>query len=153
MNKKTFAVISWLAVFIWMYIIFRLSSQPAFESNDLSLGITDRIARFLGNHINLDIDRLNHIVRKGAHYSAYLILAVLVYNAVGKSKVSGWKSALLVISICVIYAISDEFHQLFVEGRSGQASDVLIDSFGAVTGMAIFKLFQNLFYNLLHRKK
>lgn len=153
MSKKVYVVISWLAVFFWMVLIFRLSSQPAFESNDLSLGITDRIIRFLGTLIRYDIDRLNHIVRKGAHFSAYLILAILIYNAVNQSKISGWKSVVLVISLCVLNAISDEVHQLFVEGRSGQPSDVLIDSIGAVTGMGIFKLLQRLFPSILHGKK
>ena len=153
MNKKVYVVISWLAVFFWMLLIFRLSSQPAFKSNDLSLGITDRIIRFLGTLIRVDIERLNHIVRKGAHFSAYLILAILIFNAVNQSKISGWKSVVLVVSLCVLYAISDEVHQLFVEGRSGQPSDVLIDSIGVATGVGIYKLLYRLFPSILHRKK
>lgn len=153
MNKKAYEVISWLAVVFWMLFIFRLSSQPAFESNDLSLGITERILKFLGTLIRFDIDKLNHIVRKGAHFSAYLILAVLIYNYVSQRKITGWKSVVLVIFLCVLYAISDEVHQLFVEGRSGQLSDVLIDSIGAVTGMGVYKLLKRLFPSILHGKK
>lgn len=153
MNKKVYLTISWMAVFFWMSFIFSLSSQPAFESNELSLGIADRIIKLFGNLFRFDIDILNHIVRKGAHSIAYLILAVLIFNYVNQRKISGWKSVVLVLSLCVLYAISDEIHQLYVEGRSGQPSDVLIDSIGAVAGVGVFKLLQRLFSSILHRKK
>ena len=47
------------------------------------------------------------------------------------------------IIICILYAISDEIHQLFVPGRSGQVSDVLLDTLGAFTGIMIYKLIYN----------
>lgn len=37
--------------------------------------------------------------------------------------------------ICILYAISDEVHQLFVPGRGGQVRDVIIDSAGAIAGI------------------
>jgi len=39
---------------------------------------------------------------------------------------------------CVLYAISDETHQIFVPGRSAQISDVLIDSVGAIVGILMY---------------
>ena len=48
---------------------------------------------------------------------------------------SGLKVILLAFLICGLYAISDEIHQLYVQGRSGQVSDVLIDSSGALVGI------------------
>jgi VanZ family protein len=46
-----------------------------------------------------------------------------------------WRSPLLVAVIfCVAYAVSDEFHQLFVPGRNGSPIDVLIDSCGSIIG-------------------
>jgi VanZ family protein len=46
-----------------------------------------------------------------------------------------------------LYAASDEFHQLFVPGRSGEVKDVLIDSAGAVTGALLFYLALRLYEN------
>ena len=40
--------------------------------------------------------------------------------------------------IGIIYAITDEIHQLFIVGRSGSIIDVLIDSIGIFTGISIF---------------
>ena len=38
---------------------------------------------------------------------------------------------------CVLYALSDETHQLFVPGRAFQAEDLLMDSVGALAGVLI----------------
>lgn len=74
-------------------------------------------------------------IRKTAHFSVYLLLGVLVMNALRRSGVIGLKAVALAIGICVLYAVSDEVHQLFVPGRGGQARDVLIDSAGAILGI------------------
>ena len=42
--------------------------------------------------------------------------------------------------IGVIYAISDEIHQYFIPGRSGRVFDVIIDSFGVLTGICIIMI-------------
>ena len=34
-----------------------------------------------------------------------------------------------------LYACSDEFHQLFIPGRSGEFRDVMIDSTGGIIGI------------------
>lgn len=39
---------------------------------------------------------------------------------------------------CILYAASDEFHQLFVPGRAGLVTDVCIDSAGALLGILLF---------------
>lgn len=67
------------------------------------------------------------IVKKGGHALAYAVLTVLAYRASGSS------AAALVIAL--LYASSDEIHQLFVPGRHGQPLDVLIDAVGAVVGL------------------
>lgn len=140
MNKKFIITISWVLVFLWMLIIFRLSSQVAEDSNGLSLGITDLLQKTLERFAQTDSGSLNHLVRKGAHFSAYLLLAVLSSNAVRQSGIRGLKSLAAALGICVLYAASDEIHQLFVAGRSGQPLDVLIDSLGACVGIGIFTL-------------
>jgi len=38
----------------------------------------------------------------------------------------------------IIYAITDEVHQLFISGRSGRVEDVIIDSIGVLTGVTVY---------------
>ena len=47
---------------------------------------------------------------------------------------------LISIILCIIYATSDEIHQLFVPGRACQLRDILIDSIGSITGVYLYKL-------------
>jgi len=114
-NKKA---IAWIAVILWMAIIFSLSAQPAASSNQLSKGVTEIIVEMIEKvtSINLEVNDINHFVRKNAHFIAYLILGGLVCNALGYN-ISGPNLIMIAGLICVGYAISDEIHQLFVPGR------------------------------------
>lgn len=102
---------------------------------------------------NFISDTINLIVRKSAHFTAYLILAVLYCNAVRPNGIAGWKKYVITIAIYVLYAISDEIHQLFIAGRSGQPSDVILDSLGAVSGLGIFMLIERRFSKKKHLEK
>lgn len=134
-------IFSWIAVILWMSLIFYLSDQPAAESGELSNKITEAVIRTIekvAQPASLDKGSLNHIVRKIAHFTCYLILAILVKNALERSGLHGGKSILFALLICIIYAISDEVHQLFIPGRSGEIRDVLLDSSGAISGILIY---------------
>ena len=134
-------VISWLLVILWMGVIFYLSHQQAVESNSLSTGITERIVAIIERvafGIEVDLVHFNHLIRKSAHFFAYLVLGILVSNALNSHGYAGFKLFWVAMGICVLYAISDEVHQLFVPGRAGQVRDVLIDSAGAVVGIGGF---------------
>jgi len=137
-------IVSWVAVILWMVIIFNLSAQVAEQSDQLSTGITEfimnAIEKFAGN-INVDIGSFNHLVRKNAHFIAYFVLGVLAANALGRSGLHGYKSILSALLICILYAVSDEVHQLFVPGRAGQVKDVIIDNAGASVGIGVYLMF------------
>ncbi len=145
MINKIKKIASWTAVLLWMLLIFRLSSQVATESNDLSLGIAGLFHKLLSGFISINESAVNHIVRKGAHFTAYMFLGFLTSNALSTGGVTRWKKVIISLLICVLYAVSDEIHQLYVPGRSGQPSDVLIDSLGAGTGIGIYILVGSLF--------
>ncbi len=144
MKKKTIGIIiPWALVILWMAIIFLFSHQAATESAQLSSGITRKIVQTISNitpKINLDQEVLSHFIRKGAHFGVYFILGILVVNALiisNKPKMNLSKLHIFIIGlfICVLYAISDEVHQLFIPGRSGELRDVLLDSSGALAGI------------------
>ncbi|HJV16525.1 MAG TPA: VanZ family protein [Bacillales bacterium] len=135
MNK----FISWFLVILWMILIFFLSNQPATQSGALSTGIAAVIIQAiekLSGHIGFDLAQFDHIVRKNAHFFVYLVLGVLVYNALKRSGRN--RNILLAFMICVLYAISDEIHQMFVPGRGPGIKDVLIDSTGAIVGIGMY---------------
>lgn len=79
---------------------------------------------------------IDHPVRKIAHATEYALLAGLLLGAVTVGTVNIRYVAISVI-IAVLYAATDEFHQLFVPGRSGRVTDVLIDGSGAAAGTLI----------------
>lgn len=82
-----------------------------------------------------NISKFNHPVRKMAHLTEYLILSLLVINALTKSGLKGYKMLLLSLIICFIYSLSDEYHQTFVSGRGGMISDSIIDTTGGLIGI------------------
>ena len=58
-------------------------------------------------------------------------------NVLKMIEVKGVKRIVLALVICVLCAMLDEFHQLFVPGRAAQVKDVIIDSIGAIAGIGI----------------
>jgi VanZ family protein len=74
---------------------------------------------------------------KTAHLWAYAGLAVLAVRAVGGGLPCrvALRVALLAFAIAAGYGISDELHQLFVPGRSGDLLDWFADASGAVVGI------------------
>ncbi|MDF2678620.1 MAG: phosphotransbutyrylase [Bacillota bacterium] len=154
MKKTKNRIISWLPVILWMLIIFLFSSQPASDSDGFSRGFTSILIDIIGRILPIDvvtstgadvIAKYNHIVRKLAHFTVYLILSILVANALENNKKFNYKIFLYSLLICVFYAISDEFHQLFVSGRGCQIKDVLIDSIGSFMGLVIYSVIKNLY--------
>lgn len=98
--------------------------------------------------------KLNKLIRKFAHASVYFILYILVLNLIYQIK-GEYKFAYCMISIavCFIYACTDEFHQLFVEGRSGLFSDVIIDTIGATISYIIVEIINRTRLKIQKRNK
>ena len=145
-------VIYSILIVLWMSFIFCLSNQPAVDSTELSDGF---ISNTIGNvyklfNRNISSEELNeikikytHPVRKMAHFTIYMILGILVTLLVREYNVSFYKCLIISLLVCLLYSISDEIHQLFVLGRSGEVRDVLIDTSGSFIGIYIFnKLFK-----------
>lgn len=126
----------WGIAIVYMSGIFYLSHQPASASNELSTGITVIVVETVEKvtaHSSYSLDSLNHVLRKSTHFVAYFGLALILWLALDRSK----KRYLYAWGFATLYAVTDEFHQLFVDGRGGQAKDVAIDSLGAATAMLL----------------
>ena len=152
--------LSLVALILWCTFIFYMSARVAQDSDALSLGFAGRFLHlvFPGFSDMSAADQLalaksiNHPVRKLAHFTEYLVLGILAVNAlrlhIGSSGRYFEDEAItpsrnfcipaLSWAFCILYAASDEFHQLFVPGRAGLVTDVCIDSAGALLGILLF---------------
>lgn len=126
-----------------MVCIFYLSSQTATESRALSNRVAEQLKSYIETVTYLvpfirKIDFIYPVVRirKVAHFTIYLVLGLVSYLALPRQW-SVKKKMTLVVSLCFMYAITDEFHQSFVPGRAPEVRDVLIDTLGSSVGMSI----------------
>ena len=143
-------VLLWCLVIIWMILIFAFSAQPASDSDALSGGIAEKIVQFILNMqktpvfsvIDADIVEnfvihANHYIRKTAHFMIYAVLGVLVYGLMAAYNIKKRKTIMFSVVVCLLYAVSDEIHQIFVPGRAGRIGDVLIDFCGSASAISI----------------
>ena len=155
MKKTIFAVL----LVLWMGFIFSMSCENAEKSSNTS-GQTIRVVLSAVPEfekqpeevkVNI-IEKLQFIVRKSAHFIGYMILGILASGLILQYENINKKYPLAFL-ICVIYAISDEIHQLFVPGRAGQVRDVLIDSAGSFLGIILVMAFVKLLikFNKKHK--
>lgn len=154
-------IVSAVAVAVWMYIIFSFSSQNAQVSASVSGGFIEAVARWFHpdfgalsetQRVAL-IEAWQHFVRKAAHFCEYAVLGLLVTNAVRSFGLKGWPKFTVSVAVCVLNAAGDEFHQSFVVGRAGRLSDVVLDTAGAVTGVAVFLTAGYVLKNIKNRGK
>lgn len=102
---------AWLPVLVWAAVIFAFSSVP-------SLGT--------------DLGTWDLVLRKLAHLAEYALLGLLLARWVRRPGVA--------LALAAGYAITDEVHQTFVEGRNGAPLDVGIDTLGALAGIYAWTL-------------
>lgn len=132
-------LISLLLIF-QMLFIFAMSSFGSDSSNAQSSQIIQVLHQVFPNLSSrtseLDASTLTFIVRKTAHFTEYAILGVLFYLFYRQTlpQKNGLQLFVLAILSSFLYACTDEIHQLFVPGRSGQFTDVLVDTLGAFCG-------------------
>ena len=144
-NSSQKQLLRWLLPIIWMAVIFSFSAKPADQSDHMSLSVGGFVGRvFVENFEQKSkeeqqafAEKLNYPIRKAAHGTEYAILSCLLLFALWKYSFTKRAKYVLAFLITAVYAASDEFHQLFVQGRSCQVTDVMIDSSGALVGLLI----------------
>ncbi|HJJ16112.1 MAG TPA: VanZ family protein [Clostridiaceae bacterium] len=162
MNKVLKIILLLIIAIGWMVCIFKLSGMNSKNSNGKS---TDIISLFIEDALDITNDYgitnshpsdeklahaselINAPARKVIHASVYFILAffsMLLWDVILDHK-HYFIALLLSFIICVIFAISDELHQTFVAGRTGQPLDVLIDSAGALVGLVFYSTYHIVF--------
>lgn len=137
---------------LWMLFIFMMSSAGKDESNTQSGAVCEIICEVFvegyeempeEDRIRLQ-EKISFPVRKGAHLSEYAVLGALmtVTAAFWRREETNTRTTqvLPVLGAGFLYAVSDEMHQAFVPGRSGEPRDVLIDTFGVLIGICIVRV-------------
>jgi VanZ family protein len=108
----------WLPTLAWMAVIFNFSAQPSLHASEVAWQ--------------------DFVIKKLAHFSEYFILALLVFISLRKSTRLNISHSLLISLVwCILYAASDEFHQIFTPGRQPQVRDVLIDVSGSFVSLLL----------------
>ena len=122
-----------------MITIFMFSAQNGDESSELSQGfLRTFILRFTPDNISEDIvNMMEYIIRKCAHMTEYAVFGILVFYQIKLYRLfeKEWNRIVMAVICVMIYASTDEIHQLFVGGRSGRFTDVLIDTAGGFIGI------------------
>ena len=140
-------ILIWIPVIVMYIVIFVFSGQNGEQSGGLSRKVANVVIDMAQDiHIisieddekDVYIEKLQFPIRKTAHMTEYAILGMLVYTALLTDGIAAEIGTLAAVIITFLLACTDEFHQLYVPGRAGKFTDVLIDTTGCIIGMAIY---------------
>lgn len=145
--SKRKLVFSILAI-MFACLIFVFSARNGEESTEDSYDV----GMLFGSIVYRDFDtwtedaqlafaaKVDHPIRKTAHATEYAVFGMLLVGALYDGKRKNRFNVLIPWGLATLYAATDEFHQLFVPGRSGQLADVMLDSVGAIAGITLLFL-------------
>lgn len=128
-HNRILCIVLWILTLLCMTAIFYFSSQPAVQSSGQSSAVTIILQRLFHTQAIT-----NHIVRKTAHFIEFAGLGFLTSASV----LLTFSKRYLGVIIASLYAATDEIHQIFVDGRSCQLTDWMLDTVGIITGALIF---------------
>ncbi len=136
LRRKVGAAVSITMVAAIILLLFVFSGQNSDESSALSGRVTAFIIRLLRlEELGLPLGRAEFFVRKAAHFTIYSVLGV---GLCGTAQCLLLRMRFFAASLAGIFiAAMDEFHQLFVPGRSGSPLDVLLDYCGVAAGYLV----------------
>lgn len=142
-----------LLLLTYAAIIFTFSNQQGAKSNKLSIGIIQEIKEHIKLPAQIDkqklADLLNYhfLLRKLAHVFEYFILSILICRVLITARVRKDRLILLTLVICLLFAFTDEVHQLFVRGRTPSIIDIIIDGFGVALGIIFYLIMSKILRN------
>jgi VanZ family protein len=115
----------------WCVGVYFLTALPVFnDQHSMKFFIWTGMPKFL-------VDFIDFMIRKLAHVTLFAGLAFVAFQIIKPAR----RDYLLAWGFATLYAVSDEWHQLYVIGRTGSIRDVIIDSCGAFLVLLV------IFYN------
>lgn len=152
------------AVFIILSVLFAVmifcfSARNGVESTEDSYAVGMEFGRMVHSDFKnwsedaqlAFAEKVDHPIRKLAHATEYAVFAMLLCGAWMDGRRKRRLSVCFAWGTATVYAMTDEFHQLFVPGRSGQVKDVVLDSCGAAVGVLLL-LFVTLLIQFIRKK-
>lgn len=144
MNKNIIRAILIILLIATFVRIFAFSSQDGEKSSSVSRKVTTAVTQNVKKIQDMDskereltLNKIEHVIRKIAHFSIYTLVGILMMALMSTYDISKNKQILVSILVGIIYATSDEIHQYFIPGRSAMVTDVLIDTAGVCLGVLI----------------
>jgi len=89
-----------------------------------------------------DFGAIDFLIKKGGHATGYALLGLAYFFALPPRLSPGYRAAMALI-MALLFALSDEYHQSFVEGRTSSLRDVLIDGGGATIALVITSIYSS----------
>ena len=138
-----------MTLLIYTFIsIFNFSSQNGEQSSSLSKKIARKCIDFFPNTKDASeeektemVESCQFLIRKLAHFSIYMCVGLFIMTFVSTYNIESKLKFFISIFIGFLYAVSDEIHQGFIPERSPSFFDVIIDTFGTLSGIIIIQIF------------
>ena len=150
MKRTIVLILSWAPVAACAVSIFMFSAQTGAQSADVSSEVMGPFARIL---TFLFGEQGHNVFRKFAHFFIFAALMFFVYHALFRTRSHHRLSAVLPFVFCLLYAVSDEVHQLFVPERACRVFDVFVDALGCAAGGLCFYLLAKLCLHIAQNRK
>lgn len=131
-KQKTLVILT----ILFVCFIYGNSLMPG-DISSLESGFVFDILNTFSKIIGIDISITEHFVRKGAHFTEYAVLGILLMSTKMSYVRNILEDIFNVLFLGLFIPVIDETIQLFVEGRSGQISDVILDFSGVIAGIII----------------
>jgi VanZ family protein len=128
----------WLPVLIWAGLIFCFSTDQF--SSGKTHSMIDRVLETILPFLTVgQIESVHFLIRKLGHWSEFFVFGFLVYRA---AMGSGWEKPTMgvpwkTLAVVLIWALLDEFHQVFVPSRSASIKDSLLDFAGGFSAILL----------------
>jgi VanZ family protein len=126
----------WATTALWAALIFQLSTATYGAS--FTAWLLGQALSTLHIQISPPAFAVLHLlIRKSAHLFEYAIFSLLLYQSLHIRPYRAWRTriALWAVLVAGLYSLTDEYHQLFVPGRTGSLMDCGIDTTGAILAM------------------
>lgn len=159
-NRKIIILRCLLGILVvsWCVLIYFMSDETAIESSDRSTGLVRRfidafVSLFGGDADDAElVDLLEYYVRKAAHMFLFFVLSIFTFSFLSCYSLRVRVRCGITLLFCFLYCVSDEIHQLFVEGRSGNLFDVFVDMVGVISALATMLAFIFIINKIKHKK-
>ncbi len=139
MSAERGALARWAPAVAWAGVIFT-ASTGWFTGSRTESFVVPFLAWLFPHAHPQTLHAAHAAIRKLGHFGEYFVLSVLVMRALRDER--GWRlhHAVLAVVLAASYAVTDEFHQRFVPGRTAAVGDVGIDTLGAIAAQLVIAL-------------